>query len=941
MMQYTPGQDIFQTGTDTRFNSFTDPSAMAFNQQNGKWGVDPNMMTPAYTAAFRPTYNGYQNSPYSSARPGFWNSINQIINPFAGGGTNYGGDAYQQNAPYYDSFVNAIPDHSANLAQKWVVPGVASWLSYKYLSSPLGAGAARAAAGVATGLASGVFSPAQTAGIGRVAGGLGRLIGSGYLPMVATQVFSTVADDMIFDQYTAQRQTANTLRRNFSGVTFGDGSGNEVTGRGFSRTAAARQATSINTIANNDFHFNPSELANMTDLSARSGLLDSVNGGQIAERMKSISQQVKLLMSVGNSSDMKEAIEGLSKLSSSGVNFSDMTSVITKLGAMSSMGGVSLNKMLDTVGSSGAYMFGANGMTPYVGMTTAATAFGAFSTAERSGFMSKELLSRMGGVTGAAQSSVAGQLAAAATPYARMASMNRYLLGGEAHGGVVGNVSKFGGFIASGDPISNIGRYEVTSPELMSKDLNERGLGGIMENLLNMDRDTPGTTHNGKIEYYRAVELTSKMMHIPMNEAKAMVDHQLVLQDPASRRVALQSLESSRRENKSAYSRDMGFDSGVFGGMKRRANRLYRGGQEVGNKITGEAAQGMGRIADALQKIFTDATHNVDFNKGAFTGDQDAYEMDISGAEDPWSDSSLAAMAEGTTVMVGGTAAIAGGLDLMGAGLGTMLTGVGFFPGLAMLGVGAATATAGGMISAGGANTTLSGGPLHQGLEEIKKNPGLIEAARTGKWGEVRTKLEGMQQRGELSEGVNIDDLLGILNSNKVSFNKSKNSVQTLEEAYGLDKEHAPEFNKTLMGMTGDKISDEDIEKLRVNQTMPIGSSVESVLVSARKKIAHAMGASQSSIDSITDSKGIGSDLTFIQANKALTKEYENLKNSKNIIDDTLRVKDIANMTVTNATINLQGWSLGFGGNNSNNSTPTTGNMADRNGSGNAYQPGA
>jgi len=87
MGPFDPGQDIFRTTADQRFNSFTDPGRMNSSQMNsGNWGMDPNQLTPSYTAAYRPSYNGSQGNPFGMPQPTFW----QSVNPFPLGRPNYG-----------------------------------------------------------------------------------------------------------------------------------------------------------------------------------------------------------------------------------------------------------------------------------------------------------------------------------------------------------------------------------------------------------------------------------------------------------------------------------------------------------------------------------------------------------------------------------------------------------------------------------------------------------------------------------------------------------------------------------------------------------------------------------------------------------------------------------------------------------------------------------
>lgn len=602
MNPYTPGQDIFRTSADTRFNSFTGPGSMAYSQaNNGNWGVDPNLLTPSYTAAYRPAYNGNQGDP-NSPRPGFGQSLNQAFNPFAGGGNNYGGNWYQQNSPYFDTLGYNPLDHGANLTQKWIVPGFASWMSYRFLAKPLGGLGERLAGGIATGIAGGTFSAGTTATIGAAAGNLGRIGMAMYGPMAVAQTISWIADKAVFDPYIAQRQTANDLRRDFAGVTFGDGSGNSITGKGFSRYAAAKQARQISVMGAEDMTFNQSEVSNLTDLSARSGLLDTAQGGQIADRMRLITKQVKMVMQIANTSDFKEAIEILSKLQTSGVGTKDVTSVMSRLGGMASVAGVSLQKMMSTVGAQGEYLFGSNGLTPYVGQLTAATAYGGFSAAYRSGLISPGLMARMGGVEGATQSATAGVLAMAESPFARMDAFNKYLKGGSASS-VVGTTSKFGGAMAE-DILNNMGRFEMNSAALASKSLEEEGLRGQMAKLRQLASITPGAmTDDGKsIKYGAAYELLTKRIGLTDQNAQAVIHQQFISQDPKSRETAIKGLDSAYKEAqvKSIFNEQYGygFATPLVRPIIQGANTFIAGAAG----IVGDTITNFSRAGDAVEK---------------------------------------------------------------------------------------------------------------------------------------------------------------------------------------------------------------------------------------------------------------------------------------------------------------------------------------------------
>ena len=614
MKPYQVGDNVFQTGADQRFNSFSSPSAIAFNQSNGQWGVNPNLLTPAYTSAYRPSYNGNQGNNFGGPQPGFSQSFNQVFNPFASGGNNYGGNTYQQQSPYFDTLGYNPLDHATNIAQKWVVPGFASWLSYKYLAKPLGNMGERFTAGAITGIAGGSFSAGKVATMANWGGKLGGFAAGALLPAVVAEGVSWGVDKALFDPYVGQRQTTNDLRRNFSGVTFSDQSGNNFTGKGFSRRAAAEQASRISEMGARDFVFNQSEMANLTDLSARSGLLDTVQGGQISDRMRSIVKQVKTVMQIGNTSDFKEAIEILSKLQMSGVSSKDVTAVTTRLGGMASAAGVSLQRMMSTVGAQGEYLFASNGMTPYVGQMAAANAYGAFSAAQRGGLISNALLARMGGAEGATQSATAGLVAMAQTPYAKFSAFNTYLNGGNTSN-FVGNISRMGGAIA-GSPLEQIGRLNATAAELGSKSLEEGGLQGQWQRFMEMSRMIPGAINQktGKVDYYTAYTVMTSAMGLTDDQAKALLEQKRISQDSGAQALIQAGLVSASKETMAKGLENVGLGYGRLNPVVRPITMFGHEIQAAGAGFVGGVNKRYTQLIDQGEEFILGARYGEDQN---------------------------------------------------------------------------------------------------------------------------------------------------------------------------------------------------------------------------------------------------------------------------------------------------------------------------------------
>jgi len=619
MNPFRPGQSPFMTSADSRFNSFTAPSAMAYTQGNGQWQVDPNMMTPAYTAAYRPQYNGNQGNPYGGPQPTWMQSANQIINPFARYGSNYGGNTYQQQSPFADALGYNPLDHGMNIAQKWAVPGFASWLSYKYMAKPLGEMGSRMAGGMATGIMGDAFSAGTTATLGSMAAGLGRFAGSIGGPMIFAQAGISAADRAFFDPYIAQRQTTNNLRRDFAGVSFGSGMGNALTGKGFSRSSAGELASQINQIGASDYTFSQSEVSKLTDLSARSGLLDTTQGSQIAQRMKDITKQVKLVMQIGNTSDFKDTIEILSKLQMSGVGSKDVTSVLTKLGGMASVAGVSLQKMMSTVGAQGEYLFGANGLNPYAGQLTAANSYGAFAMAQRTGLMSPALLARMGGVEGATQSATGALLGMSQTPLAGMMQYNRYLNGG-AGGGAVGNISRFGGAMARGG-LSALGTFEYERPLMSSMDLENGGMSREMGQLMSIAQITPGAMKGGRIDAGAAYMMLQQVMGLTPQQARAFVERQRAAQDPTVARQSISAIGNAWKETRLKSMQQEG-RYGIATGITRPIHLLAQRVQAGGSRAVSNFMEPIDSAIDTLDVWGAGSGAQIANPFGSVSGDE-------------------------------------------------------------------------------------------------------------------------------------------------------------------------------------------------------------------------------------------------------------------------------------------------------------------------------
>lgn len=615
MNPFSPGQDVFQTQADQRFNSFSNPMNEV-NQNPGSWGMDANYMTPSYTSPFRPRYSGPNGAGASGYKPGFFKSVNHTFNPFEGGGTNYGGSSYTQSQPYYDAIGMRPVDAGMGAMQSLVIPTAISMASFKFLKGPgerLGGGFG---AGLMGSLTAGLGETASAtfATAGRAVGGFA---GSMAVPMIAAQIATKAFDKALFEPFIAQRNIADSIRRNSYGVSYGEGLGNAVIGGGMSRRSAAAQASQVSGMAAYDATFSQMEVSQISDYAGRSGLLDNSSGSQAGRRLKEITSQVKTVMAVANTSDFKEAIEIISKLQMSGVNPGKVHSTLGAIGGLASAAGMSTQRLMNTVGAQGQYLYGANGLTPYVGQMTAGAAAASFGSAYRSGLMSPALMARMGGVEGASQSANAGLLAALQSPYSTVIGMNS--MHGGSPGSIVGNMSMFGGHV-SGNPAENIGMMNLMSPSLTSHMAETQGVNQVNRMLRQIASMSPGMMKNGKVGAGSAYSILTGAMGIGDSEARALMEQMRAYSDPNSVKGMNAGLDRSEMDFMLKFADQNSMNKGIF---TRPYNAVAHGFKEVGfrgQRIAGRVSRFGAGISDDLEEFMYGSMYGIGNANGSING---------------------------------------------------------------------------------------------------------------------------------------------------------------------------------------------------------------------------------------------------------------------------------------------------------------------------------
>jgi len=605
MTPYSPGQDVFRTQADTRFNSFADPMN-SVNQNPGNWGINSNYMTPAHMSPYRPQYQGPQGDMGGNFNPSWGQSASFMANPFRKGGTNYGGNTWQQQSPFFDTIGNRPMDHAASFTQNTAVPLAATYFGFRGLE---GIGS-RMGSSFASGAARGIMGGAMaSSGAGSMAmsgaGMVGGFAGGVALPMMAAHAAVGAFNGAVMDPYIAQRQMTNNFRNNFAGVNFGTGgASNQYTGGGMSRGFASGMAGQMSGFAAHDLTFNQKEIGGITDLASRGGLLDTSNPQQITSKLKEITRQVKLVMAVANTSDFRDAIEILGKLQMSGATGSAATRAMSAMGGFAAASGISTQKMMNTVGMQGQMLFGANGLTPYVGQMAAGQANASMSAAFRNGLMSPALAARFGGVEGATQSAVSGSLSLANSPYASMYAHNAYHGGGEV-GGVVGNMSRFGGEIARGG-LKAIGGFNLARPGTMSKMLEEDRLGMTQDTLTQIGKILPGSQTNGKLDSRAAYQILTGTMGVPDQEARAMLQELKGYQHKGTTEQMLAGNRTAMTNSRMKFAEQQGADYGrLTGGVQTVfgvGRNIQAGGAAMVNAFTGTVGKGL----DAVQNWYTE-----------------------------------------------------------------------------------------------------------------------------------------------------------------------------------------------------------------------------------------------------------------------------------------------------------------------------------------------
>lgn len=614
--------NIFQTQADTYSNSFGNPINSA--NMNSGWGINSNLLTPSYQAPYRPQYSGEQ--PYNNyGRVGFFGGVNHLFNPTVR--EPVWGNPVDQAQPSIEGVSGRPFDAAAWMGQRIAGPALAFGGAYRFLG-PQSFGGYFTGKGIAAGLGQamgssfgrGLATSIGMRGAAGAAGGLfgvaGSVAGGLALPMLAAQGALYAGQKALWNPYINSRRESMDLRRNFSGVNFSDATGNAVTGGGLGYRESNNMASDITRAGIQDMSFSTSEYSNIADFSARAGLMDNVKSKQITQRVKDVAEQIKLIMAISKDPDIKNAIEELSKLNLAGASltggrFSVAAGAYQSMGRYAAQAGVSVQRMMNTAGAQGQYLFQANGMTPYLGQMAASNVYAGFSAAQRVGMMSPAQLARMGGVEGATQASLTGMMNAAQTPYNQMALYNQYIggAGGSAISGSGQNlmnvVTTFGASAAR-DPLKTMGGLTLYGNQMAGKQLAGQGSASVENQMVSL-MDTLGTRKNANGKY-DAESMVPFLQQAGMSreEIIAFISQRAGESDP---RVAQQRIKGIDRFTAEQMRQTISQDFAYDGYVGRAARGVAKFGRNVvsgiSDALVSPVLSASGSVGDAAQS-FTD-----------------------------------------------------------------------------------------------------------------------------------------------------------------------------------------------------------------------------------------------------------------------------------------------------------------------------------------------
>lgn len=447
------------------------------------WNINRSYMTPAYMANFRPSYGaGESSNSYTDRR-----TVGQSLWRLGPGDHAYGRDVLQDSEQDRYNISTSAGDAAAVALQQVAIPA-AAWYGFNKLNNATGFGkfAGRSAARGATGL---LGRGATALGMGRLAamGGpaaaglasVGGFAGGMFLPLMAAQAASSIADSALIDPYVATRRGMDaTLANNARTYVSGTG-GATSSGFGMSATRAQSISQALTVAGQKDLMLTGGDYNEIADNMMRAGIFQEVGDmdtQKVVDGVKKATSVLKMIQRITGDPDIKNGIQTLATLKAGGLDdIQAMGLAVDRLRGSAAASGVSVTQIMDTIGNQGAVMAQREGISSTTGLLASADAFAGFTNARRAGLISGTEASMLGGTEGMTQNLLGGAYQVMNTGIARMAMQG----GGRFGAGVSSNLSRWGS-TSAGNPLASQGDWYLNQQVYKDKMLNTEGPTGMI-----------------------------------------------------------------------------------------------------------------------------------------------------------------------------------------------------------------------------------------------------------------------------------------------------------------------------------------------------------------------------------------------------------------------------------------------------------------------------
>lgn len=587
-----------------------------------------------------PGLSGIAQSPYVNAsRPGFFKSAWGLVSPFSH--TPLYQTPGEENAPYYSAVGTRPVDAAATIAQRVIIPGLAVGAAQRLLGANTGSMWGDLAApfrgqGVAAAFGKGLgtsFSTRAMSGLGfsstslatrgvvGAAGMAGGVLAGFGLPLMLAEGAFSAANYTVFDPYVSTRRMASDLRQNFFGSSLAGVAGDYTRGgRGLGAAEATSMAQGLTRAGIKDYNFDLDQYTSIANMLGKSGALDSASAKKIVDRIKSASEQIKLIVQISKDPSIQKAVEELSRLQLGGASldggrFGAAGQAYAQLGMYASSAGVSVQKLMSGVGAQGQSTYSAMGMTPYLGQLAAGNIYSGFAAAYRSGLISEGMMARMGGIDNATRTAMSGGLTAAQSPLMQMTIYNTLAgRGGNAGFGgsqtPTGVISAYGQQVAN-DPLSVLGIQMLHGPQMTEKFM-ENQHRNIEQSTVNVMREF-GIQPAGKGGRYTVEQMApimQKMWGMTPEQIQNFAAKRMADTDPATAAQRNKGFKAQGYESTLQYLDSQGLTNTPWARAGHSAKTF---GMSVRQAVNAYVAEPLSSAAGSIQESISRGWHEFQY----------------------------------------------------------------------------------------------------------------------------------------------------------------------------------------------------------------------------------------------------------------------------------------------------------------------------------------